>query len=94
MPLAESAPARPRIPTKVPQPVSAGASRPARTKVLGAARSRINAAPTAREGVRVHGMISALVGAGIAGGTWSSQLMTSAVRNAASSLVLTPCAVK
>jgi hypothetical protein len=104
--MVHAAPARTKIPTKIPQPARAGAFRPARPKARRTARSRkhahtqrrlcerfaapvigdvlcldiktwhmqqvVNAAPTAKEGARVHGMISAMVGAGFEGGYLAS----------------------
>jgi len=53
--MAQSAPSRTRIPTKIPQPARAGASRPARAKARRAARSPVLAGGAGRPATRGDG---------------------------------------
>ncbi len=53
--MAQSAPARTKIPTKIPQPARAGASRPARAKARRAANSRVFASGAGRPATRGDG---------------------------------------
>ena len=53
--MAHAAPVRTKIPTKIPQPAGAGASRPARPKARRAARSRVLAGGAGRPATRGDG---------------------------------------
>jgi hypothetical protein len=61
MPRVHVAPVRAKISAKIPQPARGTASRPACPRPAGSPAG-------AKEGPRVHGMISALVAAGVNGG--------------------------
>jgi hypothetical protein len=53
--MAHAAPVRTKIPTKIPQPARAGASRPARPKARRAARSPVFSSGTGRPAARGGG---------------------------------------
>ena len=55
--MAHAAPVRTKIPTKIPQPARAGASRPVRPKARGAARSRVLAGGAGRPATRGDGPV-------------------------------------